>query len=192
MSMDSGQTWAGTGTAGGNNCMVNFADAKTGWLFGALKLKVTEDGGETWEEVPLPEDTRVTKIAAISLRTADEGYILTSDATLYVTQDGGKNWSARPLNLEGYEEMMFLPTDLPSAAIRFFDANNGLVVLSLVGGGKSTVVAMRTTDGGKTWTDEPVLSGDAGVTYLTRDGKFLTLTSFLKEGQITVIEYKGD
>jgi photosystem II stability/assembly factor-like uncharacterized protein len=190
--MDSGQAWEGTGTAGGNNCMVSFADAKTGWLFGALKLKATKDGGGTWEEVVLPEDTRITKIAGISLRAAGAGYIVTSDAVLHATQDGGKSWSSLPLGLEGYEGMMLLPTDLPSAAIRFFDADNGLVVLSLVGGGKSIVVGLRTTDGGETWTDEVVLSGDAGIPYLTHDGKFLTLTSFLKNNQVTVLEYQGD
>jgi photosystem II stability/assembly factor-like uncharacterized protein len=192
VSMDSGQTWEGTGTAGGNNCMVSFADAKTGWLFGARKLKATKDGGGTWEEVSLPEGARVAKIAAISLRAAGEGYIVTSDAVLHVTQDGGKSWSSLPFDLEEYEGMMLLSIDRPSAAIRFFDADNGLVVLSLVGGGKSIVAALRTTDGGETWTDEVVLSGDAGIPYLTRDGKFLTLTSLLEDNQITVLEYKGD
>jgi hypothetical protein len=38
----------------------------------------------------------------------------------------------------------------PSAAIRFSDEKNGLVVLNLAGGGESEVVALHTTNGGET------------------------------------------
>ena len=46
-------------------------------------------------------------------------------------------------------------------------------------------------DGGDTWTSEPVASGDAGVLYLTRDAKFLTVHSLLEFRRVTVFEYKG-
>jgi hypothetical protein len=87
--------------------------------------------------------------------------------------------------------MMLAPSDLPTAAIRFSDAENGVIVLSLVGGGQTSVVALRTMDGGETWTSESVVSGDAGVLYLTRDAKFLTVYSLLEFHRVTAFEYKG-
>ena len=77
-----------------------------------------------------------------------------------------------------------------ASAIKIY-ADNGVVVLSLVGGGQSGVVALRTMDGGETWTSELIVSGDVGVLYLTRDAKFLTVYSLLQSDQVTVFEYKG-
>jgi hypothetical protein len=168
--------------------MVSFADAETGWVYGLLKLNATTDGGQTWEEVELPERIDVV---ALSLRTADDGYILSEDGVLYTTQDGGENWSSVQLDMGAYGEMMLAPSDLPTAAIRFSDAENGVIVLSLVGGGQTSVVALRTMDGGETWTSESVVLGDVGVLYLTRDAKFLTIYSLLEFHRVTVFEYKG-
>jgi photosystem II stability/assembly factor-like uncharacterized protein len=190
VSKDGGQTWESLENPGTGNCMISFADAEKGWVYASPQILATVDGGKTWSEVAPPEG--VADVEAISLRTSSDGYIMTPEGDLYTTQDGGKSWTSSPLNLTGYEEMVIVPGDLPSAAIRFFDADNGLIVLSLVGGGKSAVVALHTTDGGATWIDEVALSGDVGVTYLTHDGKYLTLNSFLKTGQVTVLEYKGD
>jgi photosystem II stability/assembly factor-like uncharacterized protein len=189
MSTDSGQTWENSEGIGGQNCMVSFADAETGWVFGGLRFNATADGGQTWEEMELPE--RMLQVAAISLRTADDGYILSEEGVLYITQDGGKSWSSIQLDMGEYGEMMLLPSELPTAAIRFSDADNGVIVMSLVGGGQSGVVSLHTMDGGETWTSEFVVSGDAGIPYLTRDAKFLTVHSLLQFGRVTVFEYKG-
>jgi photosystem II stability/assembly factor-like uncharacterized protein len=188
VSSDSGQSWESAETPGNANCKVSFIDADTGWVVSSLQLRATADGGATWNDVALPEGT--AKVAAISLRTADEGYLMTSAGVLYKTEDGGVNWSSLPLDLAEYGEMELLPSDLPPAAIRFFDANNGVVVVSLVGGGQSTVLALRTSDGGLTWEEEAV-PVDIGVPYLTRDGEFLTVYSFLKSNTIFVAQYKG-
>jgi len=64
--------------------------------------------------------------------------------------------------------------------MRFFDADHGLVVVSLVGGGSSEVLALRTTDGGQTWEEESVPT-PIGTFYLTRDGTVLTMTGTTKE-----------
>ncbi len=192
VSISGGQTWESTEIPGGINCTVSSADAETGWVFSLLELKATTDGGETWEKVPLPEGARAADIVAISLRAAGEGYILSSDGIVYATQNKGESWSSLPLDMEEYGEMTLLPSDLPPAAVRFFDADNGMIVLSLVGGGQKKVVALRTTDGGETWADETVFTGDVGILHLTHDGKFLTITSFLRPDQVTVLEYQGD
>lgn len=136
----------------------------------------------------MPEDMPPENVAAVSLRTADEGYLLTSDADLYATQDGGESWLLLPLDLASYEGMILMPSDIAMAAIRFFDADNGLVVLSLVGQ-QSRVVALRTSDGGQTWQEEAV-PAEIGVPHLTHDGSFLTVHSFHNTGAITVLEYR--
>jgi photosystem II stability/assembly factor-like uncharacterized protein len=187
--MDGGQSWESTETPGYADCKISFADAKTGWVFSNAQLRATADGGATWNEIALPEG--VLQATAISLRTADAGYLLTSDGYLYVTKDGGESWSSLVLDLTGYEDMSLLPATLPAAAIRFFDAQEGVVAVSLVGGGKNYTLALRTVDGGQTWKQE-VIPIDVGVPYLTRDGKFLTMNSFLNSGRIFVARYKGD
>jgi len=188
VSSDSGQSWESAETPGNANCKVSFIDADTGWGISSLQLRATDDGGATWNDVALPEG--IAKVAAISLRTADEGYLMTSAGVLYKTVDGGASWSSLPLDLTGYGQMGLLPSDLPSAAIRFFDADNGVVVVNLVGGGQSAVLALRTSDGGLTWEEETI-PVDIGVPYLTRDGEFLTIHSFLKSNTIFVARYKG-
>jgi photosystem II stability/assembly factor-like uncharacterized protein len=189
VSSDSGQSWESAETPGNANCKVSFIDADTGWVISGLQLRTTADGGATWREVALPEG--IAKVAAISLRTADEGYLMTSAGVLYKTEDGGANWSSLPLDLTGYGEMELLPSDLPPAAIRFFDTKEGMIVVSLVGGGQSAVLALRTHDGGQTWEEEEAVPVDIGVPYLTRDGEFLTVYSFLKSNTIFVAQYKG-
>ena len=191
VSADGGQNWELTAGAGGANCTVSFADDETGWvLVDDRTLQETSDGGATWTGIPLPAD--VSDVSAIALRAAGTGYLLTPDAVLYTTQDGGASWSSVALDLSNHEGMSIILTDLPPAGIHFSDANNGTIALSLIGGGKSALVVLRTTDGGETWKDTVVLTHDTGIVYLTRDGRFLTLTSFLKNNHVTVLEYKGN
>ena len=167
-------------------------DDKTAWYLSPSRLEVTTDGGVTTEEVSLPESVRPGTILAISLRTPSEGYVLHDTGTLYTTRDGGQSWSSQVLGLEEkYAEMKSLPAGgIAPAAMRFFDADHGMIVLSLVGGG-SKVVVLRTADGGQTWTEEAVPT-EIGTPYLTHDGRFLTLHSFFSDGQITVLRYGGD
>ena len=192
MSADGGQTWneqtAYQTTPG--FCPLSFLDAQTGWAVTGGKLIATTDGA-TWEEVALPDG--LTKIAAISFLAPGEGYVLDDAGNLYATQDGGESWSSQSLGLEErYGEMKLMPSDeFAAAAMRFLDANHGIVVLSLVGGGESKIVALRTTDGGQTWEEEAIPT-EIGKPYLTHDGMLLTVVSFLEVGEITVLRYVVD
>jgi photosystem II stability/assembly factor-like uncharacterized protein len=188
VSTDGGKTWkAIADKAGGMGCILAFADTKTGWLGSGNKFQMTTDGGTTWKELTLPKD--VSKVAAISLRTPKDGYLLDGDGVLHITQDGGKTWSSSSLGLDhpsimGFATGQFI-NETPQAAVRFVDANHGLVVLGL--SGKTNLVAFRTADGGKSWKEES-LPAELGKPYLSRDCKFLTVNQWGK--WVTLLEYK--
>jgi photosystem II stability/assembly factor-like uncharacterized protein len=171
----------------GNYCrQLSFLDTKTGWLAASNQLGMTTNGGQTWEAIPLPEG--VQNIAAISLRTATDGYLLDIAGVLYITPDGGQSWSAHSLGLDLGNGT--LPNhDTASAAIRFLDADHGVIALSLAGGGNSQVVILRTTDGGQTWRQEDVMPASLLVSlYLSRDGSTLTVADKM-ESKIIVLRY---
>jgi len=193
ISMDGGQTWPGRpGGRGQPFCQVSSVDSEMAWYLSPATLETTTDGGTTWEKVNLPAGVLPGRILAISLRAPKEGYVLDSAGDLYTTLDGGQSWSSQNLGLkERYGEMGPLPSGgIAPAAMRFFDADHGVIVMSLVGGGAGKVVALRTADGGRAWTEENV-PVEFGTAYLTRDGKLLTIHSILNMGQITVLRYTG-
>ena len=188
VSTDGGQTWkAIADKAGGMGCILAFADTETGWLGFGNEFQMTTDGGATWKELALPKD--VSKVAAISLRTPTDGYLLDGDGVLHITQDGGKTWSSLSLGLDDPSIMGFVSggfvNETPQAAVRFLDADHGLVVLGL--SGKTSMVALRTADGGKTWKEEG-LSAGLGNPHISRDVKFLTVNQTFKE--LTLLKYE--
>lgn len=188
VSTDGGKTWkAAEGKAGGMGCIMSFADAKTGWLGFGAKFEMTADGGQTWKELVLPKD--IGKVAAISLRTPTEGYLVDDAGVLHMTRDGGKTWTSQSLGMAkpgilGFGSGPFI-NEIPQAAVRFFDAKRGVVVLGL--SGKTSMIALRTADGGKTWKEE-TLPALLGTPYLTRDGKFLSVNKW-GEG-LTLLKYE--
>jgi len=188
VSTDGGKTWKAIAEkAGGLGCILAFADAKTGWFGFGAKFQMTADGGATWQDLALPKD--VTKVAAISLRTATEGYLIDADGILHITQDGGKTWSSKSLGLDHPGIMGFVSggfvNEIPQAAVRFLDAKHGLIVLGL--SGKTSMIALRTADGGKTWKEESVPAG-LGAPYISRDGRFLSVNQWNKG--VTLLQYK--
>ncbi len=157
-------------------------DARTGWAASAeaKRLWATADGGQTWEEIPLTGE--MGSIVGIALRTANDGYLLDNAGMLHRTGDGGKSWSAQTL---GLDKTMAIPVLTPSTAMRFFDAEHGLIVLSLTGDEENEIVALRTADGGQTWARETV-SSQIGTLYLTHDGTILTVTDLINSARVTV------
>ena len=180
VSTDGGKTWkAIADKAGGMSCILAFEGADTGWFGSGDKFQATADGGATWKEPGLPEG--VGKVAAISLRTPSDGYLLDDAGILHITRDGGKTWLSGPLGLDKPGILCFASgpfvNETPQAAVGFVDADHGLVVLGL--SGNTNLVAFRTADGGKTWKKESV-PAEAGKPYLSRDAKFLTVNQWGK------------
>jgi photosystem II stability/assembly factor-like uncharacterized protein len=188
VSTDGGKTWKAIAEkAGGMGCILAFADEKTGMFGFGAKFEMTTDGGATWKELVLPKD--VTKVAAISLRTPADGYLVDGNGVLHITKDGSKTWSSQSLGLDNPNILGFgsgpFVNETPQAAVRFFDANNGLVILGLAG--KTNLIALRTADGGKTWKEES-LPAELGKPYLSRDGKYLTVNQWGKWA--TLLKFK--
>ena len=194
LSTDGGQTWQGAPTGRGQPlCQVSALDDKIAWHLDPVKLEVTLDGGATTEEVSLPEGVRPANVLAIALRTPSDGYVLDDTGTLYTTRDGGQSWTSQNVGLqERFGEMEPMPPGgIAPAAMRFLDAEHGVIVMSVLGGGSSKTMALRTADGGQTWTEESV-PAEFGTAYLTRDGEFLTIHAYLNSGHITVLRYTGN
>jgi photosystem II stability/assembly factor-like uncharacterized protein len=170
----------------GNCRQLSFLDTQTGWIATADQLGVTTDGGQTWQEVPLPAG--VERIAAISLRTPSDGYLLDNAGILYVTQDGGQSWSSHTLGLD-LEGAIIPSRETASVAVRFSDAERGLVVVHLAGGISSRLVTLHTTDGGRTWEQEGSMPVSLLVAlYLSHDGSTLTITD-QAESQVIVLRH---
>lgn len=72
--------------------------------------------------------------------------------------------------------------------MRFSDADHGMIVISSSPYGKPTpVTAFLTSNGGETWTSEPV-PVLAGPVYLAREGGYLTVIT--GNGQLTLLKYE--
>jgi photosystem II stability/assembly factor-like uncharacterized protein len=168
-------------------CIMAFVDDKTGWLGFGKEFEMTTDGGMTWQKLALPE--AAGKIAAISLRTAKDGYLLDDNGVLYITTDSGTTWSSRSLGLEspdfkGFGSGPFI-NEIPQATMRFFDASHGLVVMGLEG--NDGMIALRTVDGGATWNEENMPAG-FGAPYLSPDGRVLAVNVW-NQG-VTLFKYE--
>jgi photosystem II stability/assembly factor-like uncharacterized protein len=185
---DGGQTWQRVTEFGGGvpaHCrFISFTDAQVGWAATAAELGTTADAGAAWNKVNLPDG--VETIAAISLFAPEQGYLLDVAGKLYSTTDNVQTWaSAGELPLDGIK---IDSKNYPVVAMRFFDAAQGMIVITAVVEGKGQVTAFRTQDGGKTWTKEIIPAG-YGIPYISRDGK--TLTLFSPPYKATVLQYHG-
>jgi len=141
----------------------------------------TADAGKSWTAIPLP--VGLSAPAALHLRTPSEGYILDVAGNLFVSTDGGESWVTRSI---GLPEGMRIPTLNHSAVVRFTDALHGVIVLNMIGGGEGQVRAVRTVDGGATWTEEPI-PVPMGMFHLSRDGVFLTHMDLYDNGKLTLL-----
>ena len=183
---DGGATWAPqTSNLGGRLVGVDFIDATTGWAIsdspywsetGAnTAIERTTDGGQTW--VPLYVGNGVA-LSAVQFFDASNGWAAgkyganDGDGTpaLFSTANGGFTWTRHALP-GGAAEM---------SGLQFIDATNGWAVGVDYDWQNDTETgwALRTTDGGTTWTRVDALSDalpvavhfiDAGHGYVSGD-----------------------
>jgi photosystem II stability/assembly factor-like uncharacterized protein len=186
--LDGGQKWTAV-TSWGNSepdqCRyLSFLDAKTGWAASPSNLTSTTDGGLTWHDIVLAPD--MSAILNISLRAPGQGYLMDKMGSLFGTRDGGQTWtkiSSSFGSAMNFQEFVGLaPESAPNMTFRFLDDKNAIAVFrqrvySPDNTATITMIASATHDGGLTWIREllPEVDGNYLV-YLSRDGKYLTLT----------------
>ncbi len=188
-STDSGQTWQMLAAFGDPRTITNpchsasFLDENIGWLANSNLFGTTTDGGLSWNMRALPETAN--KVATIDTYLPGEGYLLDQSGVLFFTQDDGEHWKEISHLELGDLKMSFSVYQL--AAMRFADADHGLIVVSSSDYGKGTVMAFHTSDGGGTWTSE-VVPVTAGPVYLSREGNLLTVIT--GANQLTLLRYE--
>lgn len=190
-SVDGGQTWQEVSAFGNPRTITNpchsmsFLDENRGWLANSNLFGTTIDGGISWVMPPLPETAN--RIATIDTYRPAEGYLLDQSGVLFFTQDDGLHWhevSQLPL---GELKMSFSVYQL--AAMRFSDAEQGLIVVSSGDSGRDEpVIAFHTADGGQSWSFEAV-PVPAGPVYLSQTGELLTVITAVN--QLTLLQYEN-
>ena len=132
---DQGQTWASQRLANAGQTV--FVSPTEAWAIRTPRaaLTHTQDGGRTWQSVPLPGiNTRRLPIQRLAFISPQVGWAVLSMGNICRTMDGGRTWS--------------LMGQVPSSPIQavFSDAQNGFA-LDLVNAPKT----YWTRDGGATW-----------------------------------------
>lgn len=136
------------------------------------ELRVTSDGGQTWQTIPAKATGDGFECAAFA--DNGRGWAVNHQGQVFITDSGGISWT----------KISELQDFIGANQIEFVNQNDGWIMESLA--------ISRTTDGGITWrptlsTSTPgvlgqpssffaidantlVSSGNAGQVYLTRDG----------------------
>jgi photosystem II stability/assembly factor-like uncharacterized protein len=189
-SVDGGRNWSMQAAFGDPRTIrgpchsASFLNEKIGWLANSNIFGTTVDGGASWNMRPIPETAQ--KIAAIDTYLPEEGYLLDQKGTLFFTRDDGQHW--REVSRLPLGELIMSMSAYQLAAMRFSDAEHGLIVISPGDyGNKGQVIAFHTSDGGETWASEPV-PVSAGSIYLAREAGYLTVITAYD--QLTLLKYE--
>jgi photosystem II stability/assembly factor-like uncharacterized protein len=130
---------------------VTAADAKTIYAGTSTGILIkTEDGGKTWDSLPQATDERdIGELAGLDAVSADTLFVLQRVQAeglqvnaAYRSTDGGMTWSQR---YRAYGIPWFYSISAINGNIAFASGYSGALA--------------RTSDGGKTWTDQKVVTG---------------------------------
>lgn len=124
------------------------------------------DSAKTWNVVL---NSAADKMQGMHFPTAQVGYIITQNGTIYRTTDGGHNWIASLTNATGQLRSVFFVNE----TLGYIAGTNGLLI--------------KTVDGGQTWTTEitsiaenleQVYFADNGIGYIrTESAKLYSNTT---------------
>ncbi len=175
-SSDGGRSWqamaAFADAAHPSPCnSLSFVDENNGWLASYTLFAATTDGGKSWSVSPSPAAGH--SIASVDTYTAGKGYLLDEAGVLYSSRDNGTHW-AKVVELALGDFHILKKSAYQQAAMRFSDAEHGLLVLSGQAGKTEELLAFHTSDAGQTWSSERV-PVSVGPVYLSRDGRLLTV-----------------
>ncbi|MCA9726245.1 MAG: T9SS type A sorting domain-containing protein [Candidatus Eisenbacteria bacterium] len=121
-----------------------FSDDAHGVVCAYDQVRYTDDGGDSWSSVLLPNSNRATDSAWIGGAFFLSSYRVGGTAIpVFRSTDGGASWSSWSSGISA---------SFSGGAIEFLNTTTGFV-----GGGISTAAALyRTTNGGANWTSVPV------------------------------------
>ncbi|RMH73622.1 MAG: T9SS C-terminal target domain-containing protein [Gemmatimonadetes bacterium] len=148
----------------------SFVSEDEGWVVGGAESSPytyvdgviwhTENGGETWEEQSYPGFVKAFR--AVDFVSATHGWAVGTNATIMNTTDGGASWHRQENFCE--DPHCEVPADFPDTTffnVDFVDENNGIVTGWHEAPGDDGTGFMgiwRTTDGGRTWVRDGVVS----------------------------------
>jgi hypothetical protein len=131
-SEDGGNTWTEPNPRVRSSGLdqIQFVDSQNGWISGANLqgaprdpfLLITTDGGKTWRERPIFEETRVAAIERFSFESPSNGTLLidarldNGKRELYETSNGGENWTIQPTDPAGLTKEK--PANAPGWRVR--------------------------------------------------------------------------
>ncbi|RCH56202.1 hypothetical protein DJ568_05560 [Mucilaginibacter hurinus] len=144
----------------------NFIDDNNWYRFGTSSYK-TIDGGLTWQQVLIPNQSNPFNITGSFFFDKDNG-VVSSNKGVHVTADGGQNWALHKLS----------GANNP-AGLHFIDAQTGFF--------KSDSYLYRTADGGKSWEK---LRGIGGMGNTLAFSFINDKTGFFVAGSGTVYKTK--
>jgi photosystem II stability/assembly factor-like uncharacterized protein len=134
MTTNGGQSWSVV-HANFDGVNLFFTDPLHGFAQGKKKFAITIDGGNTWTNKPIPNESLPFDIFFTSLST---GYYSTVNTGLHKTTDTGNTWTRLP----------YVNTTV--TGIYFFDDNNGAV---------ADLFLKKTKNGGLIWEDKGISIG---------------------------------
>lgn len=178
LSNDKGKTWTKLGDfplkpGGDYNKFMSIADKNNIYIGSNKSLGISTDQGMTWQELDIPDGCN--NIVGMYFMTPDIGYLLNTDGSLFITKDACETWTKQAIDLSG-EKIAY--SKMPSVAINFQDEDHGMIIYSTM---SYKVYCIRTEDGGKTWEIVAMPKVKCFAPYISRDGRYLTLSSTIKK-----------
>jgi photosystem II stability/assembly factor-like uncharacterized protein len=164
---DGGRTWKPLlSGAAANIDFIYFTDWNNGWMLGETTGKnlesggvpgekllfMTNNGGRTWTNKPLPNVLR------LHFFDAKNGWAVGKDATLLRTTDGGEQW----IQSSSMEELIGLPVESSTynygfRDVFFLNAKQGWMIGNFYGRARSNIGGLFvTSDGGNNWKRIPL------------------------------------
>lgn len=138
---DGGESWTLLGASLLYGPLINpyeflFLDEKNGWAAAAKynALSRTSDGGQTWSRITVGEYAAF----GIDFNRSGRAWTVGTRGRIFSSLDHGTTWKSH-----------FTETAKPNNSLKFFDADIGV--------GLKQNTLLTTTDGGKQWTEAPIV-----------------------------------